>query len=238
MRGAAVAGLFVVLAVVLLAAVAHLPPAGSPGSPVHQHVAAHYVAEGLRETGAKNLVTAVLLHYRSLDTFGEVVVIFTAVTATLALLMPGGRREREDDEEEASDDSASPVVSFVVRLMAPFIALFGFFVLLKGHLGPGGGFQGGVILGALGIALATALGTRSVRHWAPGHVRAWIRAAGPLSFLVVGAIGLALTGQVLGYPAEPAAHLVRVAMMVTLELGIGFGGAALLVALFLAVHRQ
>lgn len=238
MRAGVVAGLLLVLAVVLVAAVAQLPPVGAPASPVHQHVAAHYLAEGLRETGAENLVTAVLLHYRALDTFGEVMVIFTAVTATLALLMPGARRLREEDEEESAGGPASPVVVFVVRLVAPFIALFGFFVLLKGHLAPGGGFQGGVILGALGIALATALGTRSVRHWAPGSVRAWVRAAGPLAFLLVGAAGLALTGQVLGYPAEPAAHLTREAMMVTLELGIGLGGAALLTALFLAVHRQ
>jgi multicomponent Na+:H+ antiporter subunit B len=230
--------LLATVAAVLLTAVTLLPTVGAPDTPVHQHVAAHYLAHGPAETGADNLVTGVLLNYRSLDTFGEVLVIFTAVTATIALLLTGAGRPDGPGRDISSRVPASPVVGFVVRLMAPFIAIFGLFVLLKGHVAPGGGFQGGVILGALGIALATALGAGTVRRWTPGTLTAWIRAAGPLAFLVIGALGLHLTGTVLGFPTDPARHLLREALLVGLDLGIGIGGAALVTSLFLAVERQ
>ena len=67
-----------------------LPAYGEPDTPVHRHVGAHYLAEAKRQTGVPNVVTAVLASYRGYDTFGEVVVVFTAGLGVLALL--GGRR--------------------------------------------------------------------------------------------------------------------------------------------------
>jgi len=50
----------------------------------------------------------------------------------------------------------SLIIQTAVRLMVPFIQLFGLYVIVHGHYSPGGGFQGGVILGASFVALALA----------------------------------------------------------------------------------
>jgi multicomponent Na+:H+ antiporter subunit B len=112
-----------------------LPRPGDPAAPAHTHVAARYIAAGARETGADNLVTGVLLNYRAFDTFGEVMIIFTALAAVMAVLSPArpadGRKRRRPVRRAIP---ISPVVAFIIRLTAPFIALFGAFVIFKGHV--------------------------------------------------------------------------------------------------------
>lgn len=63
-----------------------LPAFSDPGAPIHQHVAQRYIAEGARETGVPNIVTAVLASYRGYDTLGEVTVVFTAGVGVIVLL--------------------------------------------------------------------------------------------------------------------------------------------------------
>lgn len=224
-------------AVPMLIGVAGLPRPGDPAAPVHTHVAARYIEAGARETGADNRVTGVLLNYRALDTFGEVLVIFTALAAVIAVrssVIPG---RREDDAPGIGPGPPiSPVVAFVIRLTAPFIALFGAFVILKGHVSPGGGFQGGVILGALLMLLSLVLGRGAERPLVPEPLARWLQAAAPLAFTAVGLLGLALTGALLGYPVEPERQGLQELMTITLDVGIGIGGAMIILGLFLEMR--
>lgn len=83
-----------------------LPAFGDPNAPAHRHVAPEYLAEGEHETGAPNIVTAVLASYRGYDTLGEVTVIFTAGIGVLLLLSGSGvlrRRDPEDPTDEQED---------------------------------------------------------------------------------------------------------------------------------------
>lgn len=77
--------LVALVALPLIVGVAGLPRHDAPDSPIHTHVGTRYLEHGVAETGFKNMVTAVLLNYRGFDTFVEVVVIFTALAAVLAL---------------------------------------------------------------------------------------------------------------------------------------------------------
>jgi multicomponent Na+:H+ antiporter subunit B len=63
-----------------------LPAFSDPQAPIHTHVAPRYLAEGPKETGVPNVVTAVLASYRGFDTLGETVVVFTAGAGVIALL--------------------------------------------------------------------------------------------------------------------------------------------------------
>jgi multicomponent Na+:H+ antiporter subunit B len=221
----------------MLIGVAELPRPGDPEAPVHTHVAARYVAEGARETGAENLVTGVLLNYRAFDTFGEVVVIFAALAAVMAVLSSAvPTRPRGAGAANEPRIPVSPVVAFVIRLTAPFIAAFGAFVILKGHVSPGGGFQGGVILGALLMLLSLVLGRGAQQPLIPLPLARWLQAAAPLAFAFVGVVGLVITGALLGLPVEPEHHLLREILMITLELGIGIGGGAVILGLFLEMR--
>ncbi len=55
---------------------------------------------------------------------------------------------------------------------------------------------------------------------------------------MVGLFGLACAGTLLGYPAGPGADMLRAAMMLMLELGIGIGGAAIILWLFLQMRGE
>ncbi len=62
--------------------------------------ASHYLAEGARETGAANLVSAVILDYRAYDTLGEITVLFTAILGTFTVL-----RLRKEKGSEGGPES-------------------------------------------------------------------------------------------------------------------------------------
>ncbi|WP_245309074.1 DUF4040 domain-containing protein [Bradyrhizobium retamae] len=76
-----------------------LPPFGTPDAVIHQHVAARYVADTIKDTGVPNVVTSVLADYRSYDTLGETTVIFTAGIGVMLLLHRARRRGRSNDGE-------------------------------------------------------------------------------------------------------------------------------------------
>jgi multicomponent Na+:H+ antiporter subunit B len=62
------------------------PAWGDPASPPSLHVSPRYLRQGYEETGAPNIVTAVLADYRGYDTLIETLVIFTAGLACWLLL--------------------------------------------------------------------------------------------------------------------------------------------------------
>ncbi len=85
----------IVAAGVLLYAAGDLPRVGDPGSPPATHVSPYYITQSHAQTGAPNLVTAVLADYRGYDTLGETAVIFTAGLACLFILGAQIGRRRE-----------------------------------------------------------------------------------------------------------------------------------------------
>ncbi len=75
-----------VLGLLLLYAANDLPAFGDPGSPASVHVSPYYLGNSLAETQTPNVVTAVLMDYRALDTLMETAVIFTAGIACWLVL--------------------------------------------------------------------------------------------------------------------------------------------------------
>jgi multicomponent Na+:H+ antiporter subunit B len=234
MKGVAHALLVAVLGAVMLAGLLALPAPGAPDAPAQTHVSADYVAGGADTGGASNLVTAVLLNYRALDTFGEVAVIFSAwmaVAVVLAATVTDAPRRAHDP----APLPPSPVTGLIVRLLAPFIAAFAAFVMVSGAELPGGGFQGGVVLGAMLVLLSVALGHDPVdRMFRPGAWRG-LRAIAPLTFTATAAVGLVASGWWFGVQAGDA---LRHALMLLLEVAIGLGGAAVLGGIFLALSAE
>ena len=54
----------------------------------------------------------------------------------------------------------SIIVKTTTRLLAPLMLLFGIYIIITGHLNPGGGFQGGVIVGSVFLLFFIAFGMR------------------------------------------------------------------------------
>lgn len=67
-----------IVAILLLYGAADLPVFGDPGSPASTHISPIYLERSVEQTRTPNVVTAILMDYRSLDTLIETIVIFTA----------------------------------------------------------------------------------------------------------------------------------------------------------------
>jgi len=249
-KKAATAALLIIAAIPMLIGVAALPRVGDSDSPLHTGVAARFLEGGAKEGGTPNVVNNVLLNYRGVDTMGEVTIIFTALVAGLAALLtaqPLFRRAHRPDavptdtpaatsvETLASAHPVSPIVGFVVRLLAPFIALFAIYTIVHGPASPGGGFQGGAILGGLFVVLTVVLGEERTLKLMPRTAAPWMQAAAIIAFVAVGAVGAALIGYFLAFPLATMPVIAKL-MMVALEIGIGLGGAAIFATLFLEME--
>ena len=136
-----------VLAVLMLLTAADLPPYGSDAAPTVNEVARRYVEQGTEETGAVNTVAGMILDYRAFDTLGESFVLFTAMCAVTILLNRSGKK-RWLRQPDVVDYASDPIVAPMCRFLIPVILVFGIYILLNGHLSPGGGFSGGSILAA------------------------------------------------------------------------------------------
>jgi multicomponent Na+:H+ antiporter subunit B len=113
-----------------------------------------YLADGPEALGAAHLVTAVVVTYRGLDTLGEVTVLFAA-SAGVSLVF--SRIVRTGPRRDPRRQPPSELVETGAGLLVPLIVLFGVYIFVNGHLTPGGGFQGGVII-ASGVLLAFLAG--------------------------------------------------------------------------------
>jgi len=80
------------------------------------------------------------------------------------------------------------IVKVVTRLTAGLILLYGFYVVLRGHIGPGGGFAGGVIMALSLIHLMLAYGKDAVTKKIGRRRGIVISSSGALLFLILGAL--------------------------------------------------
>ena len=81
------------------------------------------------------------------------------------------------------------IVKNVTRLISGFIAVFGVYIAMTGHLSPGGGFAGGVIVAAAGVLIVLAFGGEAARKVVTESTCHVADAAGALGFLAVGLCG-------------------------------------------------
>ena len=140
----------------MLLTVADLPSFGEADVPTNNEVSARYLENGLEETGAVNAVAGMILDYRAFDTLGESHVLFTATIAVLILLLTV--EGTPEPKVQAKIMEQDPVLRQTARVIVPMAMLYGVYVILNGHLGPGGGFSGGAVIGGALILYAIAFG--------------------------------------------------------------------------------
>ena len=147
------------LITVLLFTVSNLPTFGSADNPASNEVVQRYIEEGLAETGAVNIVAGMILDYRAFDTLGESHVLFIAATCVMILLRADKQGKKHTTKKSiAPQTKPDPILKAAATLLTPFILIFGIYIVLNGHLSPGGGFSGGAIIGAGLILAANAFG--------------------------------------------------------------------------------
>ncbi|MBQ0071406.1 MAG: hypothetical protein KBS81_06075 [Spirochaetales bacterium] len=156
---------------VLLYTIAFMPSFGRAENPSNNEVAARYIESGIEETGAVNFVTGMILDYRAFDTFGESCVLFIAATCVQILLSIDQKSKKKELQWDGNVDDRTfepkndLILQTVSSVLVPIVMIFGIYVVLNGHLSPGGGFSGGAIIGAGLILYQNAFGFKKTEKF-------------------------------------------------------------------------
>lgn len=97
----------------------------------------------------------------------------------------------------------SVIVQAVCSAMIPFIQLFALYVIVHGHSGPGGGFQGGVLLGVSIVLMRLSLGKEFSYRKFPPKLAVVLGAIGMLIYILTGLIPMVVGGEYLNYGSLP-----------------------------------
>jgi len=247
----------------LLYATEDFPPWGDPASPASTVVSPRYLEKAVEEASVPNVVTAVLADYRGFDTMFETTVIFCAGVACFVLLriftrvpedryyrhVPtgvtihikgGGKINERSKVFERIDTLWTPydlIIRTVCRLLVPFIQLFALYVIAHGHHSPGGGFQGGVILGASIILVAISENLRAAIGRISERLDGLLSAIGVFIYAGIGALCLLLGANFLDYHGlasllpgdQPAA---RSHGILGVEIGVGITVMAVMICIY------
>lgn len=227
-------------ALLLLYAVSDFPDWADPESPASTHVSPHYITKTIEETSVPNIVTSVLADYRGYDTMFETAVVFTAGIVVYAILRRTRRRKMPELGVRSADDSTytNLIVKTICRLMVPFMQLYALYVIAHGHHSPGGGFQGGVILGASFILLAISYDLTMVLKRMREKTNIILASVGILIYSGIGVICSGLGGNFLDYsrlsavlPATDAIE-ARSHGMLGIEIGVAITVMAVMISIF------
>jgi multicomponent Na+:H+ antiporter subunit B len=97
----------------------------------------------------------------------------------------------------------SIIVSLACRVIAPFIFVYGIYVIMFGHYSPGGGFQGGTILAANVIMMRMVLGKEVTYKKFPPQMGLILGAIGLIIYAGTGLVALLMGGNFLDYSYLP-----------------------------------
>ena len=220
---------------VLFYAARDLPSMADSAAPASTHVSPRYIESAVAETGAPNMVTAILADYRAYDSLGETVVILTAGLACLLVLGAFAPTRTGPTEKEAmAYQFGSDILDATSRMLIPFIILFAVYVVVHGHTSPGGGFQGGAICAAAIILVRLVRGRAPGLKLLPTYTVA-IASVGVLVYTGTGLVSLFFGKNFLDYSGLPlpfhGGHL-RAMGSLSVETGVFIAVTAVMVLIF------
>ncbi len=173
-----------------------------------------FLENALGQGGGTNVVNVMLVDFRGFDTFGEIVVLGVVALTVYALLrrfrpareamdLPEQQRDMPADLQtdllnprHATDTAVGylMVPAVLVRLLLPFATVVAFYLFMRGHNEPGGGFVAGLVISVALLLQYIISGT----HWVEAHMplrpRRWIGTG------LLLALGTGLGAIVVGYP--------------------------------------
>lgn len=128
----------------------------------------------------------------------------------------------------------------IVKVLLPVIVVYGVFIVLHGHLTPGGGFSGGAILGTALVLYGLTFGQDASLRLFPESVSKYLESGGVLTIIIIGLIGLFVGGYFLsnapsGFPLGTPGDLLSGGMIPLLMIAIGIKVGSTLMTLFNAL---
>jgi len=101
-----------------------------------------YTRESINTLQSQNVITPIVLSWRGFDTYGEILILLLA-TAGVAY---GIRIRKTDARPRRKGLESTRIAKAGISILQPLIFMLGAFIFTHGHLSPGGGFPGGIVL--------------------------------------------------------------------------------------------
>jgi multicomponent Na+:H+ antiporter subunit B len=143
-------------------------------------------------------------------------------------------------KSETADLSQQSLIRVITKMMIPFIFVFGLYVILHGEVGPGGGFQGGVILAAAFILYGLVFGADELRKRVPPVIFDVGMALGALIYSGTGLACLFYGGTFLDYGMLQPTHAGdgEALGMTLVEYGVGITVCSVMTQIYLIVGER
>lgn len=143
-------------------------------------------------------------------------------------------------DQDSEDLSQQSLIRVIAKMILPFIFVFGLYVILHGEVGPGGGFQGGVILAAGFILYGLVFGADELRKRVPPVIFDVGMALGALIYSGTGLACLFFGGTFLDYGMLQPTHAGdgEALGMTLVEYGVGITVCSVMVQIYLIVGER
>ncbi len=132
------------------------------------------------------------------------------------------------------------IIQTVCRILTPFLQIFALYVIAHGHYSPGGGFQGGCILGASFIMMVIAYDIDAVKKRISEKINTIYCSLGVIIYAGIGLLCLILGANYLDYgilhrilPVDQVK--ARALGTLGVEIGVGITVMAVMVSIFLNI---
>ncbi|MDV4168663.1 monovalent cation/H+ antiporter subunit A [Rhodovulum sp. FJ3] len=188
-----------------------------------------HLANSYKGGGGTNVVNVILVDFRGFDTFGEIIVLGIAALLIYALtetLLSGPVRRRllnRVPDQPRSGDMHPMMMVVVTRVIMPVVLLVGFYIFMRGHNEPGGGFIAGLIVSIAVVMqyMASGFSWASARLKYPYHgvIGAGVLVAG-LTGIGSWFVGKPFLTSDFTYVRIPPFHKFELATAALFDLGV------------------
>ncbi len=148
------------------------------------------------------------------------------------------------NKDKNDEIGMSLIVKTITRWVKGFIFVFGAYIVIFGHLTPGGGFPGGVVFAATFILITLAFGKEYVLKKIGKTLASELDSLGALMFLMIASLGIYFTGTFFENFIEkihPTGNFnlfsAGIIPLCNISIGIKVGGCLFMVFIILAVIR-
>jgi multicomponent Na+:H+ antiporter subunit B len=205
------------LGALVAAAVTQLNHFGHPPEPY----ATQAVKASLRHQ-VNATVNGVTFDVRGIDTLGEELILFSAAIGATILLRAQRAEGAAKQAAERHDESPSSLRALGAVLIGPVLTL-GVYILVHGHLTPGGGFQGGVVLAAALLLVYAAGQIVALERVRPVDLVEVSEALGAAAYVLIAAAGLVAAGAAMWnfLPFGTAGDLLSGGIVPILSVAVG-----------------
>ncbi len=135
------------------------------------------------------------------------------------------------------------ILKKVTSILLPVIQVYGIYIILHGHLSPGGGFAGGMILGISMVLYMLVFGLDSCLRKVPHRMSSFLESAGTLWYGAVGLVGILrgtsfLMNRGAGIPLGTPGELFSSGLILIITIGVGIKVAATMLSLFYTLVEE